>query len=318
MLAPQKKSYRRKRKLGSYPYLGVIFSTSLSLALLGLTGLLVISTGIIEKKLKENVEIHIYLDSDISDAQVDHVITALKHKKESPFVLRVDDIPQVTYMSKDTAVKKYIADTGDDFQRLLDAGYAPIKANITINVSSDHVNRKSLETIKSQIEGYNGVFEVDLGHNLKDNVGVMNTNLQFVILIVLGLGLIATLIIIMLINNTIKLAMFSQRFLIRSMQLIGAKAFFIKKPFIVRTTVHGAIGGLLASGILYLISNYLYIFFHFDQQTGSILMNLLQLSNHPYVFMLFGGLCIFGAIIGAFSANRAVGKYLKMSLDDLY
>lgn len=316
-MEPKKKTYKRKRRLGSYPYIGVIFSTTLSLTLLGLTGLLYISANLITESQKQ-VEVHVYLNSEITTPQKDHILKRLNDPHQSPYVLRVDDIPQVSYMSKEEAVKKYISETGDDYTQILGTGYDPIKANIKIKVKSEHFNISSLKKMKSSIESYDGVFEVDLKDRLKDTVTSTNSNIRIIIYTLLGVGAISALIIVLLIHSSIKLAMFSQRFLIRSMQLVGAKPSFIKAPFIWRTALHGLISGLISSLILYSVSKYIYVFYSLDKTYGSILMNLIKLSDQLEVFLLFAGLCIFGTVIGMLSAQRAVGKYLKMSLDDLY
>lgn len=316
-MEPTKRTYKRKRRLGSYPYIGVIFSTTLSLTLLGLTGLLYISANLITESQKQ-VEVHVYLNSDIKTPQLDHIQKRLKDPHQSPYVLRTNNQPEVTYMSKEEAVKKYISETGDDYTKILGTGYDPIKANIKIKVKSEHFNINSLQKIKSTIENYDGVFEVDLKDRLKETVTSTNSNIRIIILTLLGVGTISALIIVLLIHSSIKLAMFSQRFLIRSMQLVGAKPSFIMSPFIWRTALHGLISGLISSVLLFFVSKYIYIFFSLDETFGSILMNLIKLSEQPEVFIMFAGLCIFGAVIGMLSAKRAVGKYLKMSLDDLY
>ncbi len=318
-MEPKKKPYRRKRRLGNYPYVGVIFSTTLSLILLGLTGLLYISADLVTETQKQ-VKLHVYLTADITTPQLDHILKRLKDPHHAPYVLRVENKPQVIYTSKEEAIKKYIAGpgNGEDFQEILGVDYTPIKGNIEIQIKQSHQNSSSLDKIKRNIESYDGVFEVDWNKGKEEHMNSTQANVKVIIYTLLGVAAISLLIIVLLIHSSIKLAMFSQRFLIRSMQLVGAKSSFITLPFIKRTMLHGFISGILASAVLYLLSKYIYIFFFLDKTYGSIMMNLIKLSEQPQVFILFGGLCIFGAMIGMLSAYRAVGKYLKMSLDDLY
>jgi len=150
-----------------------------------------------------------------------------------------------------------------------------------------------------------GVFEVTYLESLADSI---NRNLKKIGLILIGFSVLLLITVAILINNTVKLALFSQRFLIRSMQLVGATAGFIQTPFLLRSVVHGIWGGLISSSLLYGVLFYAYQWVN----------DLEVLQDTQQQFYLFGGLIIFGALIGFFSSWRAVNKYLKMSLDELY
>ena len=112
----------------------------------------------------------------------------------------------------------------------------------------------------------------------------------------------------LLINNTIKLALFSQRFLIRSMQLVGATKAFIRRPFLLRSIMHGVLGALIAASLLFMLAEYAY----------SKVEELALLKDVNLMLILVGTLVLLGAVIGFFSSLRSVNKYLKLSLDELY
>ena len=162
-----------------------------------------------------------------------------------------------------------------------------------------------MASISETLGGISGVFEVEYVENL---VQTINRNIAKIAMVLGGFAIILIVVVIVLINNTIKLALFSQRFLIRSMQLVGAKSSFIRKPFLLRSILHGVVGALLASSLLFILAEYAY----------SKISELQMLKDINLMMMLVGILVILGAIIGLISSMRSVNKYLKLSLDELY
>jgi cell division transport system permease protein len=172
-------------------------------------------------------------------------------------------------------------------------------------VSEEFQSSEQLTIIAKELEAVPGVFEVSYMTDLVDSI---NKNLFKVSLIMGGFILILIVTVIMLINNTIRLALFSQRFLIRSMQLVGATRGFIRKPFLVRAFLFGILAGILASAILYGLLEY----------TKGNIEGFAALQNTELMLLLFAGLSIMGGLLSGFSTLRAVNKYLNMSLDELY
>ena len=162
-----------------------------------------------------------------------------------------------------------------------------------------------MASIAKTLEGLAGVFEVEFVENL---VQAINQNIAKIAMILGGFAFILIIVVIVLINNTIKLALFSQRFLIRSMQLVGAKSSFIRKPFLLRSVAHGVAGALIASMSLIILAEYAY----------SQVNELLLLKDNKLMILLVGFLVLLGGLIGLFSSLRSVNKYLKLSLDELY
>ena len=150
-----------------------------------------------------------------------------------------------------------------------------------------------------------GVYEVLYVESLIESI---NSNIQKISLVLLSFAVILVLVVIILINNTIKLALFSQRFLIRSMQLVGATSFFIQRPFLNRAAWQGVVSGLIASALLFALMQYAY----------HEVTELQLLRDDEQTYILMAALVVIGLIIGFLSSYRAIRKYLRLSLDELY
>lgn len=217
----------------------------------------------------------------------------------------------ITFMSQEEATKEFLKNNDDvlsEEEMIETAGFNPITAKFDITVSKDFNNIQELEKIKKELESYLSVKEVDLSLRKKNKIQALGKNLKVLKLILFGVILFSITVIIVLINNTIKLAMFSQRFLIRSMQLVGAKSSFIRRPFIAKSFSHGLIGGIVSSALIYGLLRYSVKQIDFLQ----------ELLDYNLLSVVFIGLALFGAILCSMSTYFAVNRYLKLSLDDLY
>lgn len=294
------KDNRKKKKLGSYPYVSVVFSITLALFVIGLFGLLLLHTNKLTSIIKENIEIQVYLDKNIQENQRMQVQQALSTKE---YVARENNELQISYISKEKAAEEFINETGEDFVEFL--GQNPLRDAYVIKVSPEFQQNEKLKVIKAEIEGIGGVFEAVYIESLVDSI---NKNVTKISLFLIGFAIVLLLAVIILINNTIKLALFSQRFLIRSMQLVGAKASFIQKPFLWRSILHGFLAGGIASILLFVLLNF----------ANENIDDLASLQETRQILILFAILLVAGAIIGFGSTYRAINKYLKLSLDELY
>ena len=291
---------RKKKKLGSYPSTSVIVSITLSLIVIGLFGLLLLHTNKLTEIIKENIEIQVFLNKDISDNQRIQIQKTLSSKD---YAAKKNDEIQISYISKEEAAEKFIKDTGEDFSSFL--GDNPLRDAYILKISPEYHDNEKLMAIKSELEQSNGIFEVVYIESLVDSI---NKNLTKISIFLIGFAVLLLGAVVMLINNTIKLALFSQRFLIRSMQLVGAKSRFIQKPFLTRALFYGVLSGAIASSILYFLMNF----------ANKKIEDLSTLQETNNIIILFGLLLMLGAIIGFSSTYRAINKYLKMSLDELY
>ncbi|HLW20809.1 MAG TPA: permease-like cell division protein FtsX [Cyclobacteriaceae bacterium] len=295
-----KKTPRKKTKLGSYKFISVLFSTTLSLFIVGLFGVIVIQAKTLTSIIRENIEIQIFLNTNISEEANKNIGELLASK---PYVLEKEDEKMITYISRDEAAATFLIDTGEDFTKFLEDN--PLRDSYTFSVNEEFQTAEQIEEIVEEMEALDGVFEVTYMNDLVESI---NRNLLKVSLVLGAFILILIVTVIMLINNTIRLALFSQRFLIRSMQLVGATKGFIRKPFLTRSFGYGALAGLIASALLVALIEY--------AKSNVDGFNLLQ--NNQLLMLLFGSLIVLGAFLSLFSTLRSVNKYLSMSLDELY
>lgn len=299
-MAEKEARIRKKKKLGSYPSFSVVFSITLSLFVIGLFGLLILHANKLTNIIKNNIEIQVYLNKDISQNQQVQVLKALSSKD---YVHKLNNEAQISFISKSEAEKEFIEETGEDFKDFL--GENPLRDAYIIKIAPEFQDSEQLKMIKNEVEDLSGVFEVEYIENLVDSI---NSNMTKIGLVLLCFAAILLVVVLILINNTIKLALFSQRFLIRSMQLVGAKAWFIQRPFLSRAFFYGILGGVLAAISLYFITNYAY----------SKIEDLSTLQDPNKILILYLLLLFTGAVIGVLSTYRAIRKYLKLSLDELY
>lgn len=295
-----KNAPRKKTKLGSYKFVSVLFSTTLSLFIVGLFGVIIIQAKTLTSIIRENIEVQIFLNSNITEAETKSIGELLESK---PYVLKKEEKSKINYISRDEAAATFLEDTGEDFTKFLDDN--PLRDSYTFSVSEDFQTAEQIEEIVTEMEALDGVFEVTYMNDLVESI---NKNLLKVSLVLGAFIIILIVTVIMLINNTIRLALFSQRFLIRSMQLVGATRGFIRKPFLTRSFGFGALAGVFASALLLALIEY----------TKTNIDGFSMLQNYQLLFLLFGTLILLGAFLSFFSTLRSVNKYLNMSLDELY
>ena len=290
----------RKKKLGNYPHLMVVFSITLALLVIGLFGLLLIHAHKLSNLVKENIEMQVYLQRDLPETELLRLQQDFGRKK---YIAFKDDQPQVRFLSKEEGARQFVEQTGEDFQQFL--GDNPLRDAYILKINAEYTDAANLAAIEKDLKTEKGVFEVQYVQSLITSI---NQNVRKLSLVLLGFAVILTLVVTVLINNTIKLALFSQRFLIRSMQLVGATSFFIQQPFLRRATWQGFVSGVLAGLLLLALLQYAYL--QVDE--------LRLLRDVRLIGALLAVLVGLGAGIGFLSSYRAVRKYLGMSLDELY
>jgi cell division transport system permease protein len=291
---------REKKVLGHFKFGSVLFSTTLSLFILGLFGVILIQAKTLTSIIRENIEIQVFLTKNLEQSQLKSIRNNLSKRS---FILTKNDTLALKFISDEEAAAAFIESTGEDFTQFLEDN--PLRDSYVISIAEEFQTSEQLAEIVKELENIPGVFEVSFMTDLVDSI---NKNLFKVSLVLGGFILILIITVVMLINNTIRLALFSQRFLIRSMQLVGATRGFIRKPFLVRALVFGMIAGVIASVILMVLIQY----------AQSNIEGFALLQNHGMLLFLFFILIISGGILSLFSTLRAVNKYLNMSLDELY
>lgn len=295
----KEKKYRKK-KLGSYPFASVVFSVTLALFVMGLFGLLILTTQNLTRLIQENVEMQVFLNKNLSENDIVKITKILSGKD---YVTKKAGQPQIEHITKEEAAKTFMEETGEDFVNFL--GDNPLRDVIKIKINPDFHAPENLFEIKKEIGFISGVYEVTYIENLVQSI---NSNVKKISLVLLGFTVILLIVVAVLINNTIKLALFSQRFLIRSMQLVGATASFIRKPFLSRASWFGLLSGVLAFGLLFGL-------LHLAENQAEGVMDLIPAEQ---LAALAGAMLLVGLLVGFISTFAAIKKYMKMSLDELY
>jgi cell division transport system permease protein len=271
-----------------------VISVSLVLFLLGVLGVLLISAKKISDHLKENIGFHVYLNDNAKDDDVEsleHLLKASKYVKASH------------YLSKDSAAAMYQKKVGEDFVNFI--GYNPLPNSIEVQLKADYANPDSIVWIKKQITSFAGVKEFNYQESL---VNIVNKNINRIALVlIIFIGLLL-LIALALINNTIRLAIYSKRFLIKTMQLVGATGGFIRKPFLLGGIQNGIVAGLIANVMLWGI---LYAAVKKVPDLESVTDNLMMAY-------LLGSVLVLGVFISGVSTFFAVRKYLRLSSEELH
>jgi cell division transport system permease protein len=281
-------------KRGKPSYFMSILGVTLVLFLLGIIGWLVINANKMGDYFKENVEVRTYLRGNLNPKDSVALMTYISTK---PYVKSIE------YISKEEGKKKYMQEESEDWSKVLDEN--PLPNAIYFRIKKDYVHLDTLNAIKQDLEAQTYVSDVKYPEAL---VGKLNKNIKTVSIWLLVLVVLFSLVVIFLIDNTIRLAMFSNRFLIKTMQVVGATRWFIAKPLNVRAIINGAISGLIASALLYVIIMI---------AEGSVGW-LKTIHDNGLLILLFLILIVLGIAITLFSTHRSVIKYLRMKLDDLY
>ena len=280
--------------------MSVTFSITLALFVIGLFGLMALHANKLTSIIQENIELQVFLNKQISTGEVSKINRTIGSKD---YVIKENNEPRIRLVTKDEAATQFIEDTGEDFKEFL--GDNPLRDVLIINVKTNYQSADSLKMIKKDIEKMSGVYEVSYVESLVESI---NENLAKIGVILIGFFTILLIVVVILINNTIKLALFSQRFLIRSMQLVGATSGFIRKPFLRRSIWYGFLAGLFSSLMLLALMMY----------ANQRIEDIRALQDFESLGILFGGLIVLGITVGFLSTYRAVKKYLQMSLDELY
>ncbi|WPR77080.1 cell division protein FtsX [Algoriphagus sp. NG3] len=291
---------RKKKTLGHFKFGSVLFSTTLSLFIVGLFGVILIQAKTLTSMIRENIEVQVFLEKNLEQKKLDAIKDNLATRS---FILQKGDSLNLRFVSDEEAAATFIESTGEDFTKFLEDN--PLRDSFVLAIAEEFQTSEQLDAIVAEIEAIPGVFEVSYMTDLVDSI---NKNLLKVSIVLGGFILILIITVVMLINNTIRLALFSQRFLIRSMQLVGATRGFIRKPFLSRAFLFGMLAGGFASMILFALVKY----------TQSNIEGFAMLQNQQLLLVLFGILITVGGILSVLSTLRAVNKYLNMSLDELY
>lgn len=290
----------KKKNPGNFPSTAVVISLSLSLLVLCLFGFMAIHAYRLSQVIQSEVEIQVYLSSTLTVAERDKVIKSISLET---FVDHQNSKNALTLVTKEQAAQEFISETGENFSNFL--GENPLKDLLRVKVRHSYSNESELAKLKSRLEKRAGIHEVSYVAGLAEQI---KANLFKLGIVALSFATVLTFVAIALIHNTIKLAFFSQRFLIRSMQLIGATQGYIQKPFLIKAMLNGALAAVLAfslsKGLVWLAYEHL--------------PDLKPLAYPAYEYLLGATLLLSGLLLSVLSTLFATRKYLRVSLDELY
>jgi cell division transport system permease protein len=281
-------------KRGKPSYFMSIVGVTLVLFLLGIIGWLVINANKLGDLFKENIEVRAYiLGNPVSSDSA----ALMQYISAKPYVRSIE------YVTKEKGKEIFKQEGGEDWDIVLKDN--PLPNAIFFHVKSQYLTTDSLAAIKADLKQQTYITDVQYPEAL---VGKMKDNLRSISMVMLGISIIISIVVIFLIDNTIRLAMFSNRFLVKTMQMVGATRSFIARPMNNKAIIYGALSGVLASVALFLVIVVL----------EGYLKDLKAVRDNFMLMVLFTTLILIGVFITLFSTHRSVIKYLKMKLDDLY
>jgi cell division transport system permease protein len=281
-----------KKAKPSYVY--AIIGVSLVLFLLGTLGWLVINGRALSRVFKEDIEVEVILHDNTRPEMIAQMKAVLD---KQPFVRQADVV------TKEEAQEEFLSQGGENYNELL--GFNPLYSSIRLKLYEHYVNRDSLEKIKAFTMQSNIVREVAYPNTVVDK---MNSNLRKIGIILGAISFVLFVVVVILIDNTVRLAMFSNRFLIKTMQMVGATRAFITRPFDKKAIINGLISGIISIAGLWIVISF----------AESIFPALKALHEPVLLSILMLGMLIVGILISLASTHRSVVKYLKLHVDDLY
>jgi len=282
-----------RKKLRS-SYATSIISISLVLFLLGIVGLLLLNAQRLSTHVLENLGFSIVLKEEAKEVDI---IRLQKNLDTKVYVKSTD------YITKEEAARETSEELGENFIEFL--GYNPLPASIVVKFYAKYANPDSIASIEKELQRFDEIDEVMYQESL---IHLVNENVRKISLIILAFSAVMFFIAIALVNNTIRLSVYARRFLINTMQLVGATRSFIRKPFLLRSAGHGIYAAIIAIlllvGVIYLI-----------QQE---FMEVISFQDVDILGILFIGVILVGIILNWISTYFAINKYLRMKSDDLY
>lgn len=291
MSRPEERLSRRRLQTSTAT---TIISISLVLFMLGLLGLIVLHAQKLSDYVKENIGFSVIIKEEIKETGI---IEFQKKLDLEPFVKSTE------YITRERAAEELTKDLGEDFIGFL--GYNPLLASIDIRLNAAYANNDSLKVLEKRILTSPLVKEVFYHKSLVD---LVNQNIRRISIVILAFTLVLLLISVALINNTIRLSVYSKRFIIKSMLLVGATQRFVRKPFVLKSLLHGFLSAVIAILLLALV-------LYFSRQA---LPELVDLQDIDMFLSLFGIVTVLGLFITGISTLFAVRKFLRISNDKLY
>lgn len=282
-----------KRRLRS-SYVTSILSVSLVLFMIGLLGLLILNAKKLSDFVKENIGFSVILNEEVKEADI---IRLQKNLDAARYV------KSTRYITKEIAAREMEELLGEDFISFL--GYNPLLASIEVQLNAPYANNDSIQVIEEELKDISQIKEVFYQKSL---IHLVNENVNKITVIMLSFSSLLLLISLTLINNTIRLSVYARRFIIKTMELVGATRGFIRKPFLIKSTLHGFYAAIIANILLAVV-------IYFAQQE---FMDIFSIQDFQTIGFLFLFVLVVGVSLNWLSTFFAVNKFLRMHIDRLY
>lgn len=269
-------------------------SMSLVLFLIGLVSLLLFVAHDMSVYVKENINLSIILNDGTGKQEVERI---------EAFLSSSDYAKSMNYVSKQDALKEHVAALGDDPSDFL--GFNPLRASLEVKLKAEYANPDSVKMIEEKLKSFREIERVAFQ---KDLISLVNENVRKISFVLLGLAVVLLIVAVALINNTVRLSVYSNRFSINTMQLVGATNWFIRKPYVKRAALDGVVASLLSLVIMAIVLYY--TLYEFGLSIAAL--NLFSLFCVSVIVVMSG------VIIMALSTYFSIGRYLKMNSNDIY
>jgi len=264
------------------------------LLMLGLFGILLILSQRLSNHIKENVQIVMFFDDDITSEEVHSNISRINSSEY---------VKSSHYLTKEQAAQEYSREIGQDFVSFL--GYNPLLPSIQLNLKAEFANAEKMNSIEQELKGLTKINEVSYPKSIFEQI---DQNIKTIGLTLIILAFLFVIIAVSLINNTVRLHLYARRFLIKSMQLVGATRWFIIKPFVISAIFHGLWGAIISIGLVLTV---VYALPHWIPE-------IVQLYDTDAFIFLFAFLLVLGILISLLSSWWSTSRYLKTKIEDLY
>lgn len=271
-----------------------LISISLVLTMLGLLGIILVNGRQLSDYVREKIGFTLVLNDNVKPASIKKLQETLNKSKF---------VKTTRFIDKETAGKELTEQLGEDFTGFL--GYNPLFESIEVKLYANYTNADSLRFLEKKFLDYPQVKEV---YYQKDLVQIINENIKKITLFVLIISALLTIIFIALINNTIRISVYSQRFTINTMQMVGATNSFIRRPFLKQSLLMGIYGSIIANSLLFM-GIYLY---------RNELQGLITSEAFYPIGIVFSGIFILGLLFSYLSTYFAVNKFLRMKFDEMF
>lgn len=267
--------------------IAAIVTVSISLLLLSFFAILFFNANSVVESLRNKVEMEAFLEDGLTAPETDGLLGKIRS---------VDGVSSVRYVSKEEAASIFKEEFGEDIGKVLD--FNPLPASVKIFLKDGYKTSQKAEIIYNAVKGINGVEDAIYRKTLLE---MLDQRAKTFLWVALGIGIFITISSVFLVANTIRLAIYAKRKIIQTMKLIGATRAFIRTPFILEGLLQGLIGGMAASGIIYLIFNYLETWISFQ------LSDFVKVDPWSYSIIVAGG-CVLGLVGSIISIRRFIGE----------